>query len=76
MTAPDEARAAPELAVLSVMAHGQSEAGAAVALAFLEADADLDEERRSVYTDLAHLERLLRRAAVIRDAAQLLDPES
>ncbi|WP_438017031.1 hypothetical protein WMF18_40590 [Sorangium sp. So ce315] len=46
-----------ELVVLSVMAHGQSAAGLAIAMA----------------ADMAELDRWLRRAAVITEAGALLD---
>ena len=42
----------PELAVLSAMAHGQSEQGAAIAAAVLPAIRDLDDERARFYGDL------------------------
>ncbi len=51
LTDADRAREAPELVVLSAMAHGQGEAGEAIGVAFLAAAAGLDEERRAVYTD-------------------------
>ncbi|WP_438034240.1 hypothetical protein [Sorangium sp. So ce204] len=47
-----QARTAPEVVVLSAMAHGQGEAGEAIGAAFLAAAAGLDEERRAVYGDL------------------------
>ncbi|WP_438033901.1 hypothetical protein [Sorangium sp. So ce204] len=40
------------MAVLSAMAHGQSEAAEAIGEAFFAAAAGLDEERRAVYGDL------------------------
>jgi hypothetical protein len=46
------AKAAPDVAVLSAMAHGQSEAAEAIGVAFLAAAPGLDEERRAVYGDL------------------------
>ncbi|WP_437589787.1 hypothetical protein [Sorangium sp. So ce1000] len=52
VTDAEQATAAPEVVVLSAMAHGQSEAGAAIGVAFLAAAAGLDEERRAVYGDL------------------------
>ena len=48
----DRARAAPELAVLSAMAHGAGPSGFEVALAALGAVAGLDEENGRLYTDL------------------------
>ncbi|MGK4008310.1 hypothetical protein WMF31_37200 [Sorangium sp. So ce1036] len=47
-----QATAAPEVVVLSAMAHGQGEAAEAIGVAFLAAAAGLDEERRAVYGDL------------------------
>ncbi|WP_437670783.1 hypothetical protein [Sorangium sp. So ce131] len=52
VTDPEQAKAAPEVVVLSAMAHGQSDAGEAIGVAFLAAAAGLDEERRAVYGDL------------------------
>ncbi|AUX46759.1 hypothetical protein SOCE26_082680 [Sorangium cellulosum] len=52
ITDAELAKAAPELAVLSALAHGQGEAGEAIGVAFLAAAAGLDEERRAVYGDL------------------------
>ncbi|WP_437965998.1 hypothetical protein WMF04_41235 [Sorangium sp. So ce260] len=52
VTDAEQAKAAPEVVVLSAMAHGQSEAGEAIGVAFLAAAAGLDEERRAVYGDL------------------------
>ncbi|HSN96839.1 MAG TPA: hypothetical protein VLS89_01030, partial [Candidatus Nanopelagicales bacterium] len=52
VTDAEQARASPELAVLSAMAHGKGEAGAAIGVAFLKAAGGLDEDRRAVYTDL------------------------
>ncbi|WP_437742521.1 hypothetical protein WME73_45255 [Sorangium sp. So ce302] len=52
VTDAEQAKAAPEVAVLSAMAHGQSEAAEAIGLAFLAAADELDEERRAVYGDL------------------------
>jgi hypothetical protein len=58
------ARAAPELAVLSVLAHGAEPGGFEVALAAWEATAGLDPERATQYTDFiaAALPEALRRA--------------
>ncbi|WP_437632020.1 hypothetical protein [Sorangium sp. So ce854] len=52
VTDAEQARAAPEVAVLSAMAHGQGEAAEAIGVAFLAAAAGLDAERRTVYWDL------------------------
>jgi hypothetical protein len=52
VTDAEQAKAAPEVVVLSAMAHGQSEAGEAIGMAFLEAAAGLSEELRAVYGDL------------------------
>ncbi|WP_437326105.1 hypothetical protein [Sorangium sp. So ce381] len=52
VTDAEQAKAAPEVAVLSAMAHGQSEAAEAIGVAFFEAADELDEERRAVYGDL------------------------
>ncbi|WP_437607560.1 hypothetical protein WMF20_42910 [Sorangium sp. So ce834] len=52
VTDAEQAKTAPEVVVLSAMAHGQGEAGEAIGVAFLAAAAGLDEERRAVYGDL------------------------
>jgi hypothetical protein len=52
VTDPAEAARRPELAVLSAMAHGASELGAAIAAAVLPALQELDEERARFYGDL------------------------
>jgi hypothetical protein len=55
VTDPAVARHAPELAVLSALAHGRQEIGLAVALAALAAvaaDVDLDRDRSVLYHDL------------------------
>ncbi|WP_441290246.1 hypothetical protein ACSRUE_06405 [Sorangium sp. KYC3313] len=52
VTDAGQAKAAPEVAVLSAMAHGQSEAAVAIGEAFFAAAPGLDEERRAVYGDL------------------------
>ena len=52
VTDPVEAARRPELAVLSAMAHGASELGAAIAAAVLPALHELDEERARFYGDL------------------------
>ena len=60
----DRARSAPELAVLSAMAHGAGPDGLEVALTALGAAVGLDEERCRIYTDLvmASLGEAARRA--------------
>ncbi|WP_437725631.1 hypothetical protein [Sorangium sp. So ce861] len=52
VTDAEQARAAPEVVVLSAMAHGQEEAGEAIGVAFLAAAAGLDQERRGLYADV------------------------
>ncbi|XXT19198.1 hypothetical protein WME94_54125 [Sorangium sp. So ce429] len=52
VTDPADARARPELAVLSVMAHGQSKAGLTIAIAALAAAAGLDQEQQALYLDV------------------------
>jgi hypothetical protein len=52
VTDPEEAARRPELAVLSAMAHGASDVGAAIAAAVLPALRDLDDERARFYGDL------------------------
>ncbi|WP_437326581.1 hypothetical protein [Sorangium sp. So ce381] len=52
VTDAEQATAAPEVVVLSAMAHGQGEAAEAIGVAFLAAAAGIDEERRAVYGDL------------------------
>ena len=47
-----EAAAAPELAVLSVLAHGQEESAEAIGKAALAAAARLDDARAALYADL------------------------
>ena len=47
-----EATRRPELAVLSAMAHGESEYGEAIAAAVLPAVGELDDERSRFYGDL------------------------
>ncbi len=54
VTDPAEAARRPELAVLSAMAHGASELGAAIAAAVLPAIQGLDEERARFYGDLVY----------------------
>lgn len=55
VTAEAEAAQAPELAVLSVIAHGTGSNGAAVGRAALSACASLDDERTRLYVDLIFL---------------------
>ena len=52
VTDPEQAMAAPELAVLSVLAHGQSAAAEAIGKAALAAAARLDDARAALYADL------------------------
>jgi hypothetical protein len=52
MTDPAMAARWPELAVLSAMAHGEGEQGAAIAAAALPAILGLDDERARFYGDL------------------------
>lgn len=52
VTDPAEAARRPELAVLSALAHGESELGAAIAAAVLPAVERLDDERAKFYYDL------------------------
>jgi hypothetical protein len=52
VTDPAEAARRPELAVLSAMAHGEGEMGAAIAAAVLPAVAGLGHERAKFYGDL------------------------
>jgi hypothetical protein len=52
ITDPVEAARRPELAVLSAMAHGDSEQGAAIAAAVLPAVRQLDDERARFYGDV------------------------
>ena len=54
VTDPAEAARRPELAVLSAMAHGASELGAAIAAAVLPAIQGLDDERAKFYGDLVY----------------------
>ncbi len=51
---PGEAARRPELGVLSAMAHGDSEHGAAVADAVLPAILELDDDRSRLYYDLVY----------------------
>jgi len=52
VTDPAEAARRPELSVLSVLAHGETDHGAAIAAAVLPAVAELDDERARFYGDL------------------------
>ncbi|XXT25530.1 hypothetical protein WME94_14615 [Sorangium sp. So ce429] len=52
VTDTEQATAAPEVVVLSAMAHGQGDAAEAISVAFLAAAAGLDQERRTMYGDL------------------------
>ena len=52
VTSPEEAARRPELAVLSAMAHGEGEQGAAIAAAVLPAIRELDDEKARFYGDL------------------------
>ncbi|MGK3965067.1 hypothetical protein WMF38_12900 [Sorangium sp. So ce118] len=52
VTDAEQATAAPEVVVLSAMAHGQGDAAEAIGVAFLAAAAGLDQERRTMYGDL------------------------
>ncbi|HEX6899776.1 MAG TPA: hypothetical protein VF789_08685 [Thermoanaerobaculia bacterium] len=54
VTDPEEALRRPELGVLSVMSHGNTEQGASVAAAVLPAIRDLDEDRSRLYYDLVY----------------------
>lgn len=55
ITDPAQAEAVPELAVLSVRAHGRGEGGMEVAVAALRAASGLEEERAVLYSDLVLL---------------------
>ena len=52
VTDPAEAARRPELAVLSAMAHGEGELGAAIAAAVMPVIEQLDDERARFYGDL------------------------
>ena len=52
ITDVEEAVEAPELAVLSALAHGNDPKGVEVVLAAVAASAGLDEERGKLYCDL------------------------
>ncbi len=55
VTDATQARRAPELALLSVQAHGKTDAGFDVAMAALAASADLDGERAMLYCEWIQL---------------------
>jgi len=55
VTDPGEAARWPELAVLSVLAHGEGEQGAAIAAAVLPAIQKLDDDRARFYYDLVYI---------------------
>jgi flagellar biosynthesis/type III secretory pathway protein FliH len=61
ITDPEAARAAPELAVLSVAAHAEEPGAEHIALAALAAAHDLDRDRGTLYPDFVYA--LLGRAA-------------
>ena len=65
-----EARRAPELAVLSAMAHGQRPRGADVALAAMAAAGSLDDENARLYADLG-FQHLGTAARACRDLSAL-----
>jgi flagellar biosynthesis/type III secretory pathway protein FliH len=54
VTDPGEAARRPELGVLSAMAHGETEQGAAVGAAVLPAILELDDDRARLYYDLVY----------------------
>lgn len=54
VTEPEEADRRPELGVLSAMAHGETEQGAAIAAAVLPAILKLDDDRAKLYHDLMY----------------------
>ncbi|MFS8069129.1 MAG: DUF4351 domain-containing protein [Byssovorax sp.] len=54
VTDPAEAARRPELAVLSAMAHGETEQGATIASALLPALQALDDDRARLYYDLVY----------------------
>jgi hypothetical protein len=64
VTDPEEAARRPELGVLSVMAHGETEQGTTIAEAVLPAIRELDDERARLYYDLVYnsLNQAARRA--------------
>lgn len=54
VTEPEEAVRRPELGVLSAMAHGETDQGAAIAAAVLPAIRELDDDRAKLYYDLVY----------------------
>ena len=52
ITGRESAKAAPELAVLSALAHGNDERGLEVVVAALSVSAGLDDQRAALYADL------------------------
>ncbi len=72
VTSAERAKADPELAVLSVMAHGRDapETSAQVGAAALAASAGLDAERAQLYVDLV----LVSLSHAARKALQAMDP--
>jgi hypothetical protein len=73
VTDEDAARADPELAVLSTMAHGQdrdAEKALRIALAAMAASIGLDAERSTLYLDLV----LASLSGAAREALQSMDP--
>jgi hypothetical protein len=52
ITDPDEARRDPELAVLSLIAHGDEPGAERIAIAAIEGAQDLDTDRAAVYLDV------------------------
>jgi len=54
VTDPGEAARRPELGVLSAMAHGETEYGAAIGAAVLSAIQELDDDRARLYYDLVY----------------------
>jgi hypothetical protein len=55
VTDPEVARKDPEVAVLSVMAHGRGEQGLSIAVSLLQASSSLDPDRRALYVDLIYI---------------------
>jgi hypothetical protein len=64
VTDPEEAARSPELGVLSVMSHGETDQGATIAAAVLPALRELDDDRIRLYNDLVYnsLNQAARRA--------------
>ncbi|HEV7784729.1 MAG TPA: hypothetical protein VGQ28_05280 [Thermoanaerobaculia bacterium] len=54
VTDPEEATRRPELGVLSVLAHGETEQGATIAATVLPAIRRLDDDRAKLYHDLVY----------------------